>query len=170
MDKKLLSITIIILVIGLGVGYVLGYSVNTSQIQTLETRINELEVENNNLGSSYNALNNTYTDLLSNYAWLKQHSFTYYEVNDALNISSLKIEKHSYYEWTIISGNITNIGDKPIEEAYVYVILRNPDGTMRFDSYLYEKIEDLYIGETAYFDMTVYSYQEGQTAEIWLVF
>lgn len=152
MDKKLLSITIIALGIGLG----LGYSVNIA-------RINGLEIENNELRSSYDNLNATYT-------WLKQHSFTYYNVGDSLNISSLVIEKEDFWGRTTISGNITNISNEPIEEAYVYVILRNPDGTMYFTTYNYEEIENLYVGETAHFKITVYSCEEGQTVEIWLVY
>ena len=56
------------------------------------------------------------------------------------------------------------------EEIWVYVLLRNLDGTIYFRDWSYEKIEDLYIGETASFDILLLSYEEGQTVEIWLVY
>ena len=173
MDKKLLFTSIVFLVVGLAAGYGFGYLVNMSQIQALETRISNLEIEKNSLISSYNALDATHSNLLSNYTWVKQHSFTYYEVGNAINISSLEIEEplpESVFRTTKVRGNITNISNKSLKEVYVYVILRNQDGTMYFGTSDYEEIKDLYIGETANFEIWVYSYTEGQTVEFWLLY
>jgi len=133
-----------------------------SQISSLNTQIQTLTNQKNQLQTWLNSLNATYT-------WLKQHSFTYYTVGDAINISNVGIFSEWLDYWTI-NGTITNISDKPIETVYVYLILRNPDGTAEFESYNYVKIEDLYIGETAVFEFSYIVYDESQTVEIFLIY
>ena len=146
------------------------YTALLSQSNSLQTEYNQLEQNYATLNSEHAQLNENYTNLEQNYTWLKQHSFTYYTVSGALNISSIEIEIDTFFEDTTVRGNITNIGNEPINEVYVYALLRNPDGTMYFDYWKYEKIENLYIGETASFEIWFYSYVEGQTVEIWLVY
>lgn len=109
--------------------------------------------------------------LKDQYQCLKQHSFTYYTVGDAINISNIEIFRESeWLNWWTVNGTITNISDKPIERVYLYLILRNPDGTADFTPYDYEEIGNLYIGETAPFEFTLYDYNESQTVEIFLVY
>jgi len=103
------------------------------------------------------------------YEELKKHSFTYYVVGDAINISNVGIYYEGWLYWTI-NGTVTNISDKPIQTLYVYLILRNPDGTAVFDPYEYEKIENLYIGETATFEFSIWDYDESQTVEFLLIY
>lgn len=155
MNRKLLGITIIAFVVGLGLGLAIGFA----------AKIHRFLVD-------YDALNNDYTQLQANYTWLKQHSFTYYTVGDTINISNLEITEREYFWETVydIKGTITNIGDKPIEIVYVYLILKNPDGTCEFETYRYEKIENLYTGETASFEFSGIDYEEEQTVEIWLIY
>jgi hypothetical protein len=64
--------------------------------------------------------------------------------------------------WTI-NGIITNISNEPIEIVYVYLILRNPDGTIDFSTSKYDKIENLYVGETQSFEFSYIYYNESQT-------
>lgn len=73
------------------------------------------------------------------------------------------------WSWTV-NGTITNIGDKPIEKVYVYLILRNPDGSADFRTYDYDLIENLYMGESETFEFTWITIEEGQTVEIFLVY
>lgn len=74
------------------------------------------------------------------------------------------------FNWWTINGTITNISGKPIKTVYVYLILRNPDGTVVFEPWDYEKIENLYIDETAAFEFSGITYNEGQTIELFLVY
>ena len=123
----------------------------------------KLKDENDELRLQYESLNVTYT-------WLKQHSFTYYTVGNAINISNIGINiRHPIFGDVIVNGTITNIGDKPMENVCVYLILRNPDGTTDFSPYRYERIENLYIGESASFEIYA-EYDEGQTVELFLVY
>ena len=162
MESKWLIITAVVgvtaLLVGVVVGAVFGFASTLPQIQGLTDENDELRLQ-------YENLNATYT-------WLKGHSFTYYTVGDAINISNLEIIEREYF-WEIvydIEGTITNISDKPIESVYVYLILRNPDGIADFSTYRYEEIESLYIGETASFEFFGITYDEGQTVEIFLVY
>lgn len=152
------------------------YTALVSQYNSLQTGYSSLQAEYNQLEQNYATLNSehiqldeNYTNLEQNYTWLKQYSFTYYTASGALNISSIEIEIE-FIDYTTVRGNITNISSNPIDEVYVYALLRNPDGIMYFDYWKYEKIVDLYIGETASFDILFCSYVEGQTVEIWLVY
>ena len=156
----ILGIIVIILFAGLA-GVVINY---TSIINEKVNTIASLNSQIASLQETINMFNTSYT-------WLKQHSFTYYIVNDAINISNIGIFQESGFwnEWTI-NGTVTNISDKPIQTLYVYLILRNPDGTADFDPYEYERIDDLYIGETATFEFSIYDYDETQTVEILLVY
>ncbi len=127
---------------------------------SLETQVNSLETENNQLQtwlydnkSQISSLENEIESLKDENTWLKQQSFTYYTVGDAINISSVEIEIDTWFDDTTVKGNITNISNKAMDEVWVYVILRNPDGTIYFDSWKYEIITDLYIGETTNFDI-----------------
>lgn len=148
------------------------YSTLQNQHSQLEEDYATLNEAYTVLLSNYSSLHAEYTQLKENYTWLKQHSFTYYTVGDALNMSLLEIEEEDgFWGYTTISGNITNISNNAIEEVYVYALLRNPDGTMFFSYYdSYDRIVDLYIGETASFEIGLSSYVEGQKVEIWLVF
>ena len=195
MNGKLIAIVLVCLLIGILVGFAVGftakirtflvdydalhneytrlegnYTILNNAHTTLLSNYNSLNAEHTQLEQDYTTLNSEHTQLEDNYTWLKQHSFTYYAVGDSINISSVEIEIDTWYDYTTVKGNITNISNEPVEEVWVYVILRNPDGTMYFDSWKYEIIADLYIGETASFDITCYSYVEGQNVEIWLVF
>ena len=158
MESKWLIITAVVgvtaLLVGVIVGAVFGFASTLPQIQRLTDENDELRLQ-------YENLNATYT-------WLKGHSFTYYTVGDAINISNLEVT-YGYYSLPV-KGNITNISDKPIETVYVYVILRNPDGTTNFSTYNYEEIKNLYVGETAPFSVTIWDYDESQTVEIFLVY
>jgi hypothetical protein len=107
-------------------------------------------------------------DINVSYIQLKQ--LKYYEVGSSIKISSLDVEVDEWLEITKVKGNITNIGDKPIKVVYVYAFLRNPDETIYFSPDDYEEIKDLYIGETANFEIWIYSYTASQTVEIWLVY
>jgi predicted PurR-regulated permease PerM len=155
-----LGIVCIILTVGL-VGAVANY---TSIISEKENTIASLN-------SEITSLQNQINDLNATYIWLKHHSFTYYTVKNDINISNVGIYKVSelFDEYTI-NGTITNIGNKPIETVYVYLILRNPDGTSVFDTWDYEKIENLYIGETATFEFAYITYNENQSVEILLIY
>jgi len=195
MNRRLVSFIIVSLVIGIVVGFAVGF---TARVRTffvdygalqneytlleddyatlndthtvLVSQYSSLHTEYIPLKQNYTTLNTEHTQLEANYTWLKQHSFTYYTVGDALNISSIEIEKDTYFDWTTVKGNITNISNNAIDEVYVYALLRKPDETIYFRDWSYEKIEDLYIGETASFEIGLSSYEEGQTVEIWLVF
>jgi len=54
--------------------------------------------------------------------------------------------------------------------VYVYLILRNPDGSADFRTYDYDLIENLYMGESETFEFTWITIEEGQTVEIFLVY
>lgn len=150
---------------------------------SLQTQVSSLETENNQLQTwldgnksqisfleaSIFSLENAIESLEDENTWLKQHSFTYYTVGDAINISNVGIFEEWLFGWTI-NGTITNISDKPIETVYVYLILRNPDGTADFDTWDYEEIGNLYIGETSPFEFPYSSYDGSQTVEIFLVY
>lgn len=160
-ERKWLILAIGIIV-GVVVGADLGYAFSLPQI----TKVRD---ENSKLMLQFDSLNATYGTLNATYTWLKQHSFTYYVVQDSINVSNIQIfQKFSL--WYYLNGTITNIGSKPLEAVYVYVIFVNPDGTKDFSPYRYEKIEDLYMGETAAFEISLESYNEGQTAELFLVY
>jgi len=109
--------------------------------------------------------------LNASYIWLKQHSFTYYVVGNTINISNIGIFQKVYMtNWYTVNGTITNIGDKPIKEVYVFLILRNPDGTIDFSPSYYDKIENLYMGESDTFEFALVTIEEGQTVELFLVY
>ncbi|MEM3761003.1 MAG: hypothetical protein QXZ02_07860 [Candidatus Bathyarchaeia archaeon] len=155
-----LGIVAIILLVGL-VGAIANY---TSIINGKDNTIASLNSQIANLQNQVNDLNATYT-------WLKQHSFTYYTVGNDINISNFGIYKeYEWFDWYIINGTITNISNKPIETVYVYLILRNPDGTAEFSTSNYDRIENIYVGETATFEFSYIYYNEGQTVEIFLVY
>jgi len=173
LQKKALIPTvvcIILLVVSIGGNLWLWTSLNqaNSEIASLETTIDTKNSEIETLESQVDELRLQYNLLNTSYTWLKQHSFTYYTVGDAINISNVGIFEEWFY-WTI-NGTITNISDKPIETVYVYLILRNPDGTAVFNTWDYEEIKNLYIGETEPFEFSVYEYDESQTVEIFLVY
>lgn len=160
-ERKWLILAIGIIV-GVVVGASLGYTFSLPQITKVSGENNKLMLQLDDLNAIYNTLNATYT-------WLKQHSFTYYIVQDSINLSNIQIfQKFSL--WYYLNGTITNIGAKPIEVVYVYAILVNPDGTKNFSPYRYEKIEHLYIGETATFEIEITEYDESQTVELFLVY
>ena len=163
-----------------------------SEIETLEAQVTSLQADKNNLQSQVSWLDGNITNYKSQLTakdaqildledknellegentWLKQHSFTYYTVGDAINISNVGIFKeYEWWDYVTINGTITNISDKPIETVYVYLILRNPDGTAEFESYNYDMIENLYIGETEPFEFSYIYYDESQTVEIFLIY
>ena len=150
---------------------------------TLQDRINTLSDENNTLQGQVDTLQSQISSLNASlqeaiaerdalrlqYEELKRHSFTYYVVDDAINISNIGIFQESWVSWTI-NGTVTNISNKAIQTLYVYLIPRNPDGTADFDPFEYEEIENLYIGETATFEFSIYDYDESQTVEILLIY
>jgi hypothetical protein len=113
-------------------------------------------------------LQNQIRDLNASYIRLKQ--LKYYEVGGSIRVSSLDVEIDEWFKETKVRGNITNIGDKPIKVVYVYALLRRPDGTIYFSPSSYEKIENLYMGETASFEIWLWSYTENQTVEILLIY
>lgn len=151
-----LGITCIVLAIGL-VGAVMNY---TSIISEKDNTIASLNSEIANFQEKIDDLNATYT-------WLKHHSFTYWIVGNDINISNVGIFENFIF---IINGTATNIGTKPLKEVYVYAILVNPDGTKDFSPYRYDVINDLYMGETATFRITVWKYDESQKVELFLVY
>lgn len=163
MERKWLMLVIGIIV-GLVVGAGLGYSSTLAENVKLRGENDQLRLQLESLNATCNTLNATYT-------WLKQHSFTYYTVGNEINVSNVGIFRESeWFDWYTINGTITNIGDKPVETVYVYLILRNPDGTADFSTSNYDKIENLYIGETAPFEFSYIDYDESQTVEIFLVY
>jgi len=170
MERKWL-ILVIGIIVGLVVGAGLGYSFTLSETMKLKDENDELRLQYNGLKLQFESLNATYNTLNATYTWLKQHSFTYYTVGDDINISNIGIFRESeWFDWWTINGTITNVSDKPIETVYVYLILRNPDGTADFETYRYEKIENLYIGETEPFEFSYINYNESQTVELFLVY
>ena len=160
MERKWLMLVIGVIV-GLIIGTCLGYSSTIGEISKLRDENIQLKLQLESLNVTYHTLNAKYT-------WLKQHSFTYYTVGNDINISNVGIYK-GVWSYTI-NGTITNISNKPIKTVYVYLILRNPDGTADFDPWCYEKIENLYIGETATFKFSLITYKEDQTVEILLIY
>ena len=140
-----------------------------SHLTAKDAQILDLEDENDELWLTVWSLTLQYDTLNTSYTWLEQHSFTYYTVGNAINISNVGIFKEWLFGWTI-NGTITNISNKPIETVYVYLILRNPDGTTDFDTWDYVEIGNLYIDETAPFEFPYSSYDESQTVEIFLVY
>lgn len=151
MDKKLLGITIIAFVVGLGLGLAIGFA----------AKIHRFLVD-------YDALNNDYTQLQANYTWLKQHSFTYHTVGDTINISDVTIE-YGFLNYCSITGSITNISNKPIGTVYVFLVVRNSDGTIDSTPDDYREINGLYMNETVPFEFT-YLLDEDQTVEIQLIY
>jgi type II secretory pathway pseudopilin PulG len=182
-EKKVVSRNV---AIGLGVlvaallaclGGAIAYS--TSVISNKDSQISALSNQNSQLQQQINELQtwlqgnithlqNQIRDINVSYIQLKQ--LKYYEVGSSIKISSLEVEVHEWFKITKVRGNITNIGNKPIKVVYVYAFLRNPDETIYFSPDDYEEIKDLYIGETASFEIWIYSYTAGQTVEIWLVY
>ena len=170
MERKWL-IAAVGIIIGLVIGAGLGYAFILAQTIKLRHENDELRSQYNDLKLEYESLNTTYTTLNATYTWLKHHSFTYYTAGDDINVSNIGIfRKTEWFDWWTINGTITNIGDKPIETVYVYLVLRNPDGTIDFSTSGYDKIENLYIGETATFEFSYIDYDESQTVEIFLVY
>jgi valyl-tRNA synthetase len=135
MERKWLKL--IGIIVGLLIGAGLGYSSALGDIAKLRDENKQLRLWCESLNAPYHALNLTYN-------WLKQHSFTYYTVKNDINISNVGIYK-GWFMYTI-NGTITNIGNKPIKTVYVYLILRNPEGTADFSSFSHDVIENLYIG------------------------
>jgi uncharacterized protein YoxC len=170
-----LGVLVVALLVGLG-GAIANYtsviSNKDSQISTLSNQNSQLQQQINELQTwlqgNITHLQNQIRDLNTSYIQLKQ--LKYYEVGNSINISSLDVEVDEWLEITKVRGNITNIGNKPIKVTYVYAFLRNPDGTIHFSPDDYEEIKDLYIGETASFEIWIYSYTAGQAVEIWLVY
>lgn len=156
-----------------------------SQLTSLETEKNQLQTwlydnksQISSLKASVLGLENEIESLKDENTWLKQHSFTYYTVGDDTSISvgdDIRISNVVIYEvggpigW-VISGTITNIGDKPIGPIYVYRVLRNPDGTADFSTHTYVEILHLFVGEIKLFTFPSIDYDEIQTVEIFLVY
>jgi len=157
----------LILAIGIIVGVVVGAGLGYAFSLPLITKVRD---ENSKLMLQFDNLNTTYSTLNATYTWLKQHSFTYYVVDDCINISNVQIVKVPFWDDWYVNGTVTNIDNKPIEVVYIYLILVNPDGTRDFNPYRYDTIENLYIGEVATFSIDTELYHEGQTVEIFLVY
>lgn len=128
----------------------------------------EIKRENEILRGAWEALDTEYDTLNETYRWLKDHSFTYYVEGNAINISNVAIIE----DWLgyTVNGTITNISNKPIETVYIYLILRNPDGTADFDPYEFDTIESLYIDESTTFEFEWISIDETQTIEFLLIY
>jgi len=170
-----LGVLVVVLLAGLG-GAIASY---TSVISNKDSQISILSNQNSQLQQQINELqkwlqgNITYLqnqvkDLNTSYIQLRQ--LKYYEVGNSINISSLDVEVDEWFKMTKVRGNITNIGDKPVKVVYVYAFLRNPDGTIYFSPDDYDEIKDLYMGETASFEIWINSYTADQAVEIWLVY
>jgi chaperonin cofactor prefoldin len=141
-----------------------------SQVSSLETENNQLQTwlydnksQISSLKASVLGLEDEIESLNAENSRLKQDCFMYYTVGDSINISNLgSTEKEELFDELCfdLNGTITNIGDKPIETVYVYLIIRNPDDTADFRLYWRDEIENLYIGESATFEFTYISYDE----------
>jgi len=151
-----LGIVAIILLIGL-VGAIVNYT----------SIINEKDATISSLNSQIQQLQAQLSNLNASYIWLKQHSFTYYVVGNDINISNVGIYRGWFY--TIVNGTVTNIGNKPVKELYIYAILVDPDGTRHFSPYDYDKVTDLYMGETATFAIDV-AVEENQTVTLFVIY
>ena len=95
------------LIIGIIIGSVVeaGLSYAFTSSQTIK-----LKDENEELKLQYDSLNATYNPLNSSFTWLKQHSFTYYVVDDCINISNVQIVKVPFWDDWYVNGTVTNIG------------------------------------------------------------
>jgi len=156
-----------------------------SQVSSLETKNNQLQTwlydnksQISSLKASVLGLENEIESLKDENTWQKQHSFTYYTVGDDTSISvgdDIRISNVVIYEvggpigW-VISGTITNIGEKPIGPIYVYRVLRNPDGTADFSTHTYVEILHLFVGEIKLFTFPSIDYDESQTVEIFVIY
>jgi len=160
--KPMLGICVTLLVVSLGFnGTLLNQNTQLSQqINKLESEKSQLRTQISNFQNQIETLESNYLDLRSKYetiqkkyTYLQSHSFTYYVADNKLNITDLQID----WGWfTTIKGNITNISNTPIEIVYVYVIVRNQDGAIllgTLSSLQYDKLENLYIGETMPFEV-----------------
>lgn len=113
----------------------------------------------------------TYAEVLrlrKDYEDLQRSSFTYYTVGNTFNITDLEIE----YGWLLsyVRGKVTNIGNTPVKDLYVFVILRNPDGTSDFDPSDYDHLENIYPGETNEFEISLWEIKEDQKVELLLIY
>lgn len=129
----------------------------------------EIKRENEILRGAWEALDTEYDTLNETYEWLKDHSFTYYVEGNAISISNVAIIKDVTFGYTV-NGTITNISNKPIEIVYIYLILRNPDGTAYFNPNKYDRIESLYIDESATFEFQTVYLEKTQTVEFLLMY
>lgn len=82
MESKWLvaAVGIIALVVGAG----LGYALTLPQTMKLKDENDDLKLQLESLNASYSALNATYT-------WMKQHSFTYYLVSNAIQVPTIRL-------------------------------------------------------------------------------
>ena len=172
--KKELIVTaclIIALVAGLLIGLRWG-SMERREIKRENEILREawdaLHTDHEALLLEYEALNTEYNTLNETYRWLKDHSFTYYVEGNAINISNVAIIEG--WLGDTINGTMTNISNEPLETVYIYLILRNPDGTADFDPYKFDTIESLYIDESATFEFYSVFIDETQTVEFLLIY
>jgi hypothetical protein len=169
----ILGIICIILALSL-IGAVMNYSLIikekdgviaslNSQIIGKDSQVEDLQSQITNLQNQVDSLNATCN-------WLKQHSFTYYVVQNSVNISNVQIYGGGWM-WYLyyLNGTVTNIGTKPLEKVYIYAILVNPDGMRDFSPDRYTVVTDLWVGEIATFTIGLEGYKENQTVEFFVI-
>jgi hypothetical protein len=162
----ILGIICIILAVGL-IGAIINY---TSILKEKDGVIASLNSQVMSKDAQIVDLQSQIDDLNATYNWLKQHSFTYYVVQNSVNISNVQIYGGGWM-WYLyyLNGTVTNIGTKPLEKVYIYAILVNPDGTRDFSPDRYTVVTDLWVGEIATFTIGLEGYEENQTVEIFVV-
>jgi len=135
-------LVVISLVAGIGLGSALGYAIALPRVSKLQSDLSKLI------------------------------PVTYYTVDERFNITDLRVGVKSYpgYATGYIRGNITNIGDELIDTVYVYIILRNPDGTSDFDPEMYDELENLSPGETVEFEVLHFGFYKEQPFEVLLIY
>jgi|GEM_PF-1904416 len=172
MYRKSIPLVVLFLVVGAGIGFVIGYVPASLTISRYQSEISTLRTTYDQLKTDYTSLNTTYNNLQRNYTYLQSHSFTYYLVDNKLNITNLQVKRPSSHE-AYIKGNITNISNTSIDLVYVLVIAKNPDSTLSdsFSLYKYDELHSLYIGETMPFEIDyLWGLNGNETFEILLIY
>lgn len=176
MNGKLIAIVLVCLLIGIGVGFAIGFTikiqsffVDYNALNNKYTQLNndyeQLEGNYSTLRNKYTNLNATYNELKANYTLLKSVNYTF---DSSIQISDLTIDVGSYT--TYVRGNVTNIGTVPIKHLYVFVFHYAPDGSLgsRYNDYNYEYLENLYPNEALPFEI-YFSTVNGQMFKIFAV-
>lgn len=151
MNEKLIASSLIFLVVGIGIGCGVSYTVYQPMV---------LEVE-----SEVSNLNAMYDKLEANYTFLKSIGYTF---NNTIQITDITtdIPLAPLETWCYVSGEVTNIGEITIKKLIIFVFQFYPDGSLVSSYPSWKSLENLYPNETLKFKISIGNAVEGQKIKI----